>query len=94
MSKFKKMMREFTDEEAELLWSRVRPDLEANGIRSKRALKKRMFKAIYGYASQVDMDEDNFTPLVTAFYATYIDDVLLRGKTYRIEDFPISERGE
>lgn len=86
MNVLKEGVRGLVDEEAEILWKNVRPDLETNGIRSKRALKKRLFNTIYPYAKEVLASDRNFTPLVTRFAIDYIDNELLKGKEYSLSE--------
>ncbi|TCI50334.1 hypothetical protein EVJ24_14935 [Exiguobacterium sp. SH1S21] len=80
MSRMKKTVRGVTDSESENLWKHRRSLLEENGIRSLKALKKRLYSFMLEEGQRQGDDLENYEANVIAAYKAYIDDVLLKGE--------------
>lgn len=76
----KRTVRSITDPESENLWKHRRSLLEKNGIRSLKALKKRLYNFTFEeFKRQVD-DLESLEENVITSYKAYIDNVLLKGE--------------
>lgn len=80
MSRMKKTVRGVIDYEADNLWKHRRSLLEENGIRSLKALKKRLYNFMLEEGYRQADDLENYEANVIAGYKRYIDDVLLKGE--------------